>query len=461
MELKISHYLRVTPPIFDHKDKQLKLILFGTRKAEVRIIDKNTWDKINNHQFEKVPTSIRDDLINAEILVQKDEDELKTILDQNDHACFNNKQLYLVVQPTAACQLGCQYCGQHHTSHMMSKKDQSLFMARTEDKLKTKSYQHLEIGWFGAEPLLGIEVIRSFTPQLIDLANQYGIGYNAKMATNGMLLDHEMATELVVNHKINRLDITLDGPPEYHDKRRYTKKGKSSFETIFNNIIDLAKREDLEVKFTIRCNVDRRIRDGVIPLMQLLKEAGIHNRMSYLYFVLVHSWGNDADKDSPSKEEFAQWELEWFIKMLAMEFKVSLLPSRETITCMALQPDSELVDAYGNLFTCPEVSYVPSYEIPPGEISNALTNIYSIGHVRTGEIKNRRNILGEFNQKIREGQYPCHTCSILPVCGGVCPKQWVEGDIPCPPIKFNLEERLLVLYSLNRVDIRAFSKTTD
>ena len=40
-------------------------------------------------------------------------------------------------------------------------------------------------------------------------------------------------------------------------------------------------------------------------------------------------------------------------------------------------------------------------------------------------------------------------CQLLPVCGGGCLKAWYEGISPCPSLKFNLRERLLLSYLFN------------
>jgi uncharacterized protein len=39
---------------------------------------------------------------------------------------------------------------------------------------------------------------------------------------------------------------------------------------------------------------------------------------------------------------------------------------------------------------------------------------------------------------------------MLPVCGGMCPKSWVEGVPACPPAKFNIAERLMIRYAVER-----------
>ena len=69
----------------------------------------------------------------------------------------------------------------------------------------------------------------------------------------------------------------------------------------------------------------------------------------------------------------------------------------------------------------------------------------------------KRDRLGNFNERIRQGEYPCSTCRMLPVCGGACPKSWLEGIEPCPSAKSNVEQRLLLSYALSRLEQEATS----
>ncbi len=68
-------------------------------------------------------------------------------------------------------------------------------------------------------------------------------------------------------------------------------------------------------------------------------------------------------------------------------------------------------------------------------------NIYSTGHVTQGEAGTTRARLGDFNDKVEAGQYDCSSCRMLPVCGGACPKEWLEGHKPCPSAKQNMPDR--------------------
>ena len=163
----------------------------------------------------------------------------------------------MVVQPSAACQLDCHYCGQEHTSDRLSNADQDAFVARVAWRLASGSYRRLRIGWFGAEPLLGMNVIRRMTPMLRAAAAEAGCDYGAKIVTNGLLLTGETAHELATDLGINFIEVTLDGLPEFHDGRRFRKNGGRSFDQIFRNLVEVARRDDVPADLSVRCNVDR------------------------------------------------------------------------------------------------------------------------------------------------------------------------------------------------------------
>ncbi len=172
----------------------------------------------------------------------------------------------------------------------------------------------------------------------------------------------------------------------------------------------------------------------------MLADAGIQERITF-YVAPIHSWGNDAHMLTLEKEEFAMWEIKWLAQMIQLGFKPILIPERKPIVCLAISPHGELIDAYGTLFNCTEVSYVPTY---------GTINKFAIGSVTRGEISGRRNLLGDFNRQVERGKYLCSSCRMLPVCGGACPKAWQEGFEPCPSTKRNIEERLLLAYAYAR-----------
>jgi uncharacterized protein len=441
MDMKLSRYHVVTPRFVDEVDRQAKRIVFATRTAEMLLIDDGGWRLAEAGRFAELPDELRATLVELELLVPAGEDELKTVLDRNRLAAREDDVLPLVIQPTAFCQLGCGYCGQEHSARWLNARHQADLLARLTTKLAARPMRRLDVCWFGAEPLSGINVIRSLTPRLKALAASHGCEYSATMVTNGLALTEEVAAEIINEHEIRTLTISLDGTAEYHNARRHRKNGRPTFDTIFANVTALARREDLDATIVIRTNVDRRNCDGVLPLLRALADAGVQRRIRY-YVMPIHSWGNDAHLRSLTPDEFAAREIEWFCAMTEQGFPLGIIPSLKPVVCLAVHPLGELVDANGTIFNCTEVSYVPTYGTP---------NRFEVGHLSGREEPEKRLLLADFNDRVERAEYPCASCRMLPVCGGACPKSWLEGQSPCPSAKYNIEERLLLSYAASRV----------
>jgi uncharacterized protein len=443
--MRLSQFLVTSEPFLDEASGQYKRIIFATRTGSLLALDEGSWREIERGTFTRLASGTLDQLIQVKVLVPEAHDELAEILNENNIAAEDQNQLYIVIQPTAYCQLGCDYCGQSHTNASLSSENQDRLVERARAQMQARRYQMLSIAWFGAEPLAGISVIRSLTPRLRAVSEAHHCDFGAKMVTNGLALTHGVATEIVAEHGVNQIEITLDGASGFHDARRHGKNGAPTFNKIFANLVDLALRRDLQVQVNVRCNVDRRNADGVSPLLQALADAGLQERITF-YTASVYSWGNDAYKLSLPPEEYARYEVAWLAEMLLLGFAPSLVPNRKRVVCLATLPRGELVDAYGNLFNCTEVSYVPAYGVP---------NRYSLGTLKDGVAAERRELLRDFNSRVARGEYPCLSCRLLPVCGGACPKKWLEGFEPCPSAKRNIKERLLLFYAQSRTHAQA------
>ena len=166
-------------------------MLFAARTATPYLIDQPLWEAIRRGSFADLPQGDFAELVRAEILVAGEENELRTILDDNDRAVAGDRCLYLVVQPSAWCQLGCAYCGQAHQRRQLGSEDQDRLVRRTREHLQGGRYDRLEVCWFGGEPLAGLNVMRSLTRRFRELTAQLDCRYTAKIVTNGLALTAE------------------------------------------------------------------------------------------------------------------------------------------------------------------------------------------------------------------------------------------------------------------------------
>lgn len=430
--LKLSRYVAASPSIYDRDLQKRVRVVLSTRTGSAVAVTEPVWQRLTEDNADALG---EDDLaILAKVgVLSEDANELRSIVAENQLEIAENRQLYQVIQPTAACQLGCNYCGQAHSNVLLGVNEQDAFLRRVRRRLAKGEYDDLSIGWFGAEPLMGLPVMRRMSPLLKRLAREHNCTYSSSIVTNGVQLSIKTANELVDIHRTSRAEVTLDGPPEIHDQRRYRKKGGGSFDRILQNLIELRDHPDIPLRLIVRCNVDQSNADHVATLIRLLAAHDLQQSVTF-YASPVYSWGNDADKVALSGEDFGRREIEWIALLRDYGFPVGLIPGRRKVVCLALNRDGELVDAYGNQFNCTEVSYVPSYGQP---------NIYSVDPQNESDAPFRR-----FNKELVEGEHQnCRECSLLPMCGGSCPKLWGEGRIPCPPIKFNISERLVLLYA--------------
>ncbi len=168
-----------------------------------------------------------------------------------------------VFMPTYSCNLRCSYCFQDHMrtnpafKHLLKTMQPEMIerifaaMPQIETNHGVKEDMDLprNITFFGGEPLLAES--RSTVEYIINKALSIGKA-NFSAVTNGTEI--EAYQDLLGQNKISHLQITLDGPPSEHDKRRIYADGSGSFEKIAQN---LTMALDLGVQIDVRMNIDR------------------------------------------------------------------------------------------------------------------------------------------------------------------------------------------------------------
>jgi uncharacterized protein len=98
MPWKLSQYVVVTEPFVDAVDGRTERIVFGTRQAQLRLLDEGSWQRLHAGQLDRLSEATVRDLEAAEILVPAGEDELATILRRNTTAAAHHEALYPAAQ---------------------------------------------------------------------------------------------------------------------------------------------------------------------------------------------------------------------------------------------------------------------------------------------------------------------------------------------------------------------------
>ncbi|PJJ53148.1 radical SAM/SPASM domain-containing protein [Hymenobacter chitinivorans] len=439
---KLSYYTIITKPI-DSKNNRLA---YATRTGQVVSLSSLCHDFLKNDLAGSIPVHIQEKLIKAGILVPAEENELASVINENiDFGESEQGQLNEVIQPSAMCQLGCYYCGQQHVKSSISDELVEKLVERIYHKFTQGSYKKIYIGWFGAEPLMGLPQMRAIYRRLTARIADPSVHIGGKIVTNGLSLKENIFAELVQELNVDTFEITLDGAEEYHDSHRFTKAGGPSFKIIYQNIKRIVSAADFDpakTRMIIRCNVDSNNVEGVEPLIRLIADDNLHRRIHSLYFIGIYSWGgNDAQTKSLTKEQFARLKLQWEILQVKLGYPFqTVLHKRKKSTCMATGGKGELYDAFGNIFNCTEVSYSEFYE----------DKNYKLGTLQQDTLKTfDSKPHNDWYGLVRDtDKFPCHGCRLLPICGGSCPKSWVEGIPACPPYKFNIQKEVEFKYLL-------------
>ena len=131
------------------------------------------------------------------------------------------------------CNLACRYCfaeeGEYHgrralMSYEVGKKALDFLIANSGNR------QHLEVDFFGGEPLMNWNVVK----QLVEYGRSQEKEHNKKfrftLTTNGVLLNDEIME--FCNREMSNVVLSLDGRKEVNDKMRPFRSGAGSYDLI-------------------------------------------------------------------------------------------------------------------------------------------------------------------------------------------------------------------------------------
>ena len=151
-----------------------------------------------------------------------------------------------------ACNLRCRYCYIAFESDQRSWAQQPVYdcgpplmdgatARRAVDFLLAASgpAPKVQIIFFGGEPLLNFPLIRTVLEYATERATAAGKAARFSLSTNGVLVDREMLA-LARDYAMD-FQVSLDGPPEIHDRYRLLAGNRPSYGRILANLADLPR----------------------------------------------------------------------------------------------------------------------------------------------------------------------------------------------------------------------------
>lgn len=429
MKFKKSRYSIIVDELEDGRK-----LLFNTFNSSYGIMDNEAQHIFDNIEaMELDEDSLSNEklaiMIKNGFLVPNKLDEYALVELGKYKSKFDHSTLSLTIAPTLECNMACPYCFEQNKKGTMTEEVQAALLIFVERYLNDAQCQLLDITWYGGEPLLAIEIIKRLSKQLISLCEEKGKQYSASIVTNGVLLTPEIS-DILVECKISRAQITIDGLPIYHDKRRVLKNGESSFDTIVRNI-DQTKDQ---LRIVVRSNVDSGNIDGIPSFLEYcLNEKGwVDNPFVYLSLVQQFTESSYFNSNSPvgqdSISEYNGQVIDCATEIGEGITHSAMFPRRRCSFCHSSKEYSFVIDPSGLLYRCWDVIGIKEYAIGDLSYEGQIT------------VEGLNWLWDSLDDK-------CKECSFLPLCMGGCPfAKRIKGENICAGIKESTLSNLKIAF---------------
>jgi uncharacterized protein len=344
-----------------------------------------------------------DDMKKGGFILDDDFDELKNIEILINRRKFDSSSFGLTIMPTSDCNLHCPYCYETKNREYMDKSVQDELVTFVEKRLEDVKY--FGVSWYGGEPLLAVDTIVELTDRFLKLCSQHNCEYHAGIITNGVLLTEENAKKLS-DSNITFVQISLDGTKEIHNKTRYSKGNKGTFDTIIENIKNAL---DILPSIYLRINLNKDNVSCLDNLLDYLASEGLKNKIQ-VYVGQIEPIGairscNDITTKCIVDGFFAETYVNFNKTAIQKGWDPEpyLVPATTFGLCAAEMDNAFVVEPNGDLQKC---------WVPIGDEKER------VGNLRDGVITS-----GTLNKWI--GYSPlddpeCRECDVLPLCYGNC-----------------------------------------
>lgn len=331
-----------------------------------------------------------------------------------------------VLSTTYSCNLDCKYCfqgqkRQRYSNAPIYMSDKILdaafsFMKKINAEVVTGGKSEITI--YGGEPLQKDERHRKIIYKALKLSRE--MDFRILVITNGTCLKDYM--DLLIEYKVDELQVTLDGPQEVHDRRRpYVLDRLGSFWNIVEGI-ELALGNGLVV--SLRFVGDRDNIHSAPDLVKFMKERGWYDKPNFKSHIGRMCCGVTPEYDHQ--------------RLNSKEFTEKLIDIYETDRDVGDKVPSRFV-GLDRLFTTGMV-YPPLFDACPGtKLEYALD---AVGHIYPCSlgVGMPEFLVGEYYPEIKF--YPdklekwrkrnvlndpkCFKCKVAFLCGGGCPRDALE-----------------------------------
>lgn len=325
--------------------------------------------------------------------------------------------------PTLNCNNACVYCYQEHQNQArMNASDYEAVYNFILNRI-SQGVRHISVGLMGGEPTLENSLVLPFMKRCRNICADSDVAFNGSMTTNGRI----MHPEEYISSGITSFQITLDGPPELHDRLRPGIRREKTFESILDGLILLRNKGGNDLHCSVRINHTKEsITDSNFhAYLSILSEYFSGDHRFEIFHRIASDLGGNIDTSVLIPENERQAVLE---NANNRTLSYDLFPKSDgylpnSRVCYAAQNNAISILPGGRLCKCTvaideECNYVGMLSAQGIPEFNPNIALWISGDVRG------RN---------------CNSCEVAPVCQSrSCPLERIrKGKNPCPDIKYD------------------------
>jgi len=334
-----------------------EVLLFNTKNSSIVILSEKEYQEVNTlvDKGLKIPSNFQE-LINNDFLIEKATDEKKEFLKELDKCMKNNKHFTVHILPTTACNFNCPYCYQSGIERDFFLNDEILkkTIKYIKGYLKGKDITEATLVIHGGEPTVNWSSVVKLLPMMDKIFKERNIKYRTQIVSNGYNLTPEKA-DLLSKYNWQRFQVTVDGPPESHNKRRVLRNGGETFDRIIENIRYVIDNKKIE-KVSLRINYDKGNIDKIPEFLEYIARNFDRDRIILsLGFISKTVDDTDANKYVSEygikKSEMTKYYLPLFKKAVELGFKMSNL-FMFTGMCTSKLDNALVISSNGDIFKC-------------------------------------------------------------------------------------------------------------
>jgi len=395
--MQLSRFLK----IFPYPGVPGYLLLYSTKNSAMALVPEEDYQCL---QHGEIPPDLEETLAELGMLVHDPVQERVDVCNMLNEINRLDTGLNVSIILGLACNFSCLYCyeGSMKGSRAMSATTVEQLVAFLKERYSARNRQRLFLDFYGGEPLLYVQKIKNITMPLKRFVEERDGKFRFSLVTNGSLLTPELVEELLPAG-LYGAKVTVDGPPDEHNRLRPFISGRPSFDVIMKNIADCCSR----VRIGFGGNYTEE-NYGRIPelLDQVEKTYGLTpDKLGVVQFHPVMQTGDQyANPEftggcvSVNEPWVADATLSVREEILRRGYRTpKLMPS----PCMIDLDDAFVINHDGRLFKC--VAMIGHDQCAAGNVLQGFTD-----YGQTYHLDNWRH------------HKKCLDCEYLPLCFGGC-----------------------------------------